>query len=194
MRSGALENRAVVEALRTALCRMLGIEWPVLSVGFGTGAGAELVAAVSGAGAFGVIGATGMPADFLRADHPVYKARIVASTAADTVYTERLYDVGWPDAPHRTLRNRTYAEWQDAGCPPSGQRPGEDSAIGLRHSPWTWDSPWPRYSPSMVTADFDGDLDSAPLWAGESCSVVNDIKPTAAIVQDLIRDAANELG
>jgi hypothetical protein len=31
-----------------------------------------------------------------------------------------------------------------------------------------------------ATPDVEGDIDYAPLWAGESCSVVNDIKPTAA--------------
>lgn len=30
--------------------------------------------------------------------------------------------------------------------------------------------------------DFDCDLDYAPFWAGESCSVVNDIKPAGEIV------------
>jgi len=32
-----------------------------------------------------------------------------------------------------------------------------------------------------------------PMWAGESCSVVNDIKPAAEIVRDLVRDATAEL-
>jgi hypothetical protein len=41
----------------------------------------------------------------------------------------------------------------------------------------------------MTTPDFDGDVDYAPLWAGESCSVVNDIKPAAQIVHDLVHDA-----
>jgi nitronate monooxygenase/enoyl-[acyl-carrier protein] reductase II len=41
----------------------------------------------------------------------------------------------------------------------------------------------------MATPDFDGDLDYAPLWAGESCSVVNDVKPAGQIVRDLVRDA-----
>jgi hypothetical protein len=35
---------------------------------------------------------------------------VVESRAEDTVYTPDLYDVGWPDAPHRRLRNRTYEE------------------------------------------------------------------------------------
>ena len=343
-----------MEELRTPLCRLLGVEWPVLSVGFGAGAGAELVAAVSGAGGFGVIGGTGMPAAFAQAEcartrqltaapfginliigdddpeesaqeraadveylrsviaaagtggasavvlfwgdpepyvamaheqglkvliqvgsveegraavaagvdaviaqgieagghvrgtssiwellpamvdalapapvvasggigdgagiaralglgaqgvslgtrfvatdeanaHPDYKARLVAGKAEDTVYTENLYDVGWPDAPHRTLRNRAFAEWEEAGRPDSGNRPGEGTAIGLRSYPWSEPTEWRRYAPGMVTAAFEGDLDYAPLWAGESCSVVDDVQPAAAIVQQLVRDAA----
>jgi hypothetical protein len=46
----------------------------------------------------------------------------------------------------------------------------------------------------MATPDFDGDLDYAPLWAGESCSVVNDIKPAGEIVHELVRDAEAALG
>jgi hypothetical protein len=117
------------------------------------------------------------------------RAGIVASSATDTVYTESLYDLGWPDAPHRTLRNRTFAEWEAAGRPEPGRRPGEGSSIGLRKYPWLEAAAWQRYAPGMATADFDGDLDYAPLWAGESCSVVNDVKP-AVIVGELVRDAA----
>jgi hypothetical protein len=46
----------------------------------------------------------------------------------------------------------------------------------------------------MATAAFDGELDYAPLWAGESCSVVNDIKPASVIVDELVRDAAAARG
>lgn len=41
---------------------------------------------------------------------PEYKARVVQSTAADTVKTT-LFDVGWPGAPHRVLRNKIVTEW-----------------------------------------------------------------------------------
>ncbi len=47
---------ASVVSLHTALCQELGIEYPVFSVGFGMAAGPELVAAVSNAGGFGVLG------------------------------------------------------------------------------------------------------------------------------------------
>ncbi len=50
--------------LRTALCDLLGIEYPILLAGMGAGSGgsalAELVAAVSEAGGLGVLGAAGL--------------------------------------------------------------------------------------------------------------------------------------
>jgi len=45
----------------------------------------------------------------------------------------------------------------------------------------------------MATPEFLGDLDYAPLWAGESCSVVNDVKPAGEIVGDLVRAAESAL-
>ena len=45
----------------------------------------------------------------------------------------------------------------------------------------------------MAGPDFDGDIDDAPLWAGESCTVVNDIKPAALIVRDLVAEAQRTL-
>lgn len=123
--------------------------------------------------------------------HPVYKQRIVDSRAQDTFYGEP-FDVWWPDAPHRILRNKTFEEWDAAGRPSSGARPGEGTAIGLNRRPWG-DYSWPRYAPGMVTPDFDGDPDYAPMWAGDSCSVVNDIKPAAVIVRDLVRETETAL-
>src|SRR4029077_3359865 len=46
--------------LRTPLCDELGIDYPIVSAGIGRAAGPELVAAVSNAGGFGVLGASGM--------------------------------------------------------------------------------------------------------------------------------------
>jgi len=71
-----------VSLLRTPFCRELGIDYPIWSVGFGTGAGPELAAAVSNAGGFGVLGASGMPADAI--------GRLVARTRE---LTERPFGV-----------------------------------------------------------------------------------------------------
>ena len=47
--------------LHTPLCDELGIEYPILSVGFGFSAGPELVSAVSEAGGCRVLGGRGVP-------------------------------------------------------------------------------------------------------------------------------------
>jgi len=159
---------------------------PVLAAG-GIGNGAGLARALQ-MGAQGVSLGTRFVASDEAWTHPAYKQRIVDSTAADTVYSE-LYDVGWTDAPHRTLRNKTYAEWEEAGRPPSGSRPREGTSIGKRTMSTGEVEEWPRYAIGSPPPDFDGDIEYTPLWAGESCSVVNEIKPAADIVRDLVRDA-----
>ena len=53
--------------LHTPLCQQLGIKHPIFSVGMGGGmAGPELAAAVSNAGACGVLGMGGLPAPYIR--------------------------------------------------------------------------------------------------------------------------------
>ena len=57
----------VVVGLGTSLCGRLGIEYPVWCAGMGAAAGPDLVAAVSGAGGLGVLGASGCrPAEIRR--------------------------------------------------------------------------------------------------------------------------------
>ena len=51
---------------RTALCDLLGIEYPILQSGMGGVAGPELVAEVSRAGALGILAGLNVPADELR--------------------------------------------------------------------------------------------------------------------------------
>jgi nitronate monooxygenase len=159
---------------------------PVLaSGGIGDGGG---VGRALRAGAQGVsLGTRFVPSDEAWA-HPEYKRRITASTAADTVYGE-LFDVWWPDAPHRVLRTRLVRDWEAAGRPPPGQRPGEGAPIGTVVLSSGHKRDWPRYAVGVAGPDFDGDIDDAPLWAGESCTVVNDIKPAALIVGDLVAEA-----
>lgn len=160
---------------------------PVLASG-GIGDGAGLARALR-LGAQGVSLGTRFVASDEANVHPDYKQRIVQSTAEDTVYTENLYDVGWPDAPHRTLRNHLFDEWEAAGRPPPGERPGEGTTIGTRQIVSGDVIEWRRYSTGMATTDFEGDIEYVPMWAGESCSVVNDIKPAGDIVRDLVREA-----
>ena len=154
-------------SVRELLPRVVAAVAPLLVLaagGIGDGAG---VARALRAGAQGVSLGTRFVASDEAWAHPEHKRRIVASTAADTVYGE-LFDVWWPGAPHRVLRTRLVAEWEAAGRPPPGQRPGEGTPIGtlVRSSGERID--WPRYAVGVAGPDFDGDIEDAPLWAGES--------------------------
>ena len=121
-----------------------------------------------------------------------YKQRIVAAAAEDTLYT-KMFDVGWPDAAHRVLRNTAVREWEAAGSPPVGERAGEGDVIGKM--PVAGEVvDLPRYGVFMPLEGFEGDLEHAVLYCGQSCTLVNDIKPAARIVHDLVQAADGLLG
>ena len=64
---GIVKEREVAKnVLRTKLCDMLDIEYPIILAGMGGVCGPTLVAAVSNAGGLGVLGAAGLSADQLR--------------------------------------------------------------------------------------------------------------------------------
>ena len=114
------------------------VSLPLLAAG-GIGDPASARAAVA-AGAIGVVMGTRFVASDESAAHPDYKERLVRARASDTVLTE-LFDVGWPSAPHRVLRNSTYRAWEDAGCPAAGGRPGEDDEVATGISRYASDPP-----------------------------------------------------
>jgi nitronate monooxygenase len=154
---------------------------PVLASG-GIGDGAAIARALA-LGAVGVSLGTRLVACEEAWVHPAYKRKVVESRGDDTFLGE-LFDGGWPAAPHRTIKAKTYAEWDAAGRPPPGRRPGEGEAIGrLRGGDLL------RYHSAMLTPDFDGDVEDGPLWAGLSLDHVNEVKPAAEIVADLVREA-----
>ena len=62
-------------ALRTPLCDLLGVEYPIVQTGMGWVAGPRLVAATSAAGAFGILGAATMDLEQLRAAIKEVKSR-----------------------------------------------------------------------------------------------------------------------
>jgi nitronate monooxygenase len=167
---------AVVEAVKPV---------PVIAAG-GIANGRGLVAAL-GLGAQAVSMGTRFLASAETHVVQAYKDRVVQSKAEDTVYT-LLFDVGWPNAAHRVLRNKVITEWEAAGCPASGQRPGEGSIIGTMPVAGTTVD-MVKYMVFPPLSGFMGDIDYAVLYAGESCGLVHDIKPAAQIVRDVVREA-----
>lgn len=167
---------AIVDAVRPV---------PVIAAG-GIADGRGLVAALA-LGAQAVSMGTRFLASDEAAASRLYKELITRSRGEDTVLTG-LFDIGWPGAPHRVLRNRVVAEWEDAGRPPPGKRPGEGTIIG--RVPLAGQSiEVVRHSVMPPLPGFEGDAEYFCLYAGESCTLVNDIRPAAHIVRDVIREA-----
>ncbi len=158
---------------------------PVPVIAAGGIADAAGVARVLRAGAQAAMLGTRFLASEESAVDPKYKQRIVAARAGDTVLT-KLFDLGWPNAAHRVLRNRVVREWEAAGRPESGKRPGEGTTVGrVTIAGHTLDVP--RYSVMPPMMGFEGDPEDWCLYAGESSALVNDVKPAAEIVKELVK-------
>jgi uncharacterized protein YjiS (DUF1127 family) len=105
---------------------------------------------------------------------------VIAASGGDTVYS-RLFDVGWPEAPLRTLRNSTVRLWDEAGRPPPPRRPREGEIVARRGD----GSPIPRYHFGSPTRDVAGEVEAMALYAGEVVGLVHSVEPAEAIVSEL---------
>ena len=123
---------------------------------------------------------------FLLADempiHEEYRRRLIAATETDAEWYPDLYDVGWPDAPHRALHNSTAEMWEAAGRPPLGSRPGEGEVIAHFAS----GEPILRYSPAPPLVGTTGEIEALSLWAGQSVALAKQPQPAAEIVAELV--------
>jgi nitronate monooxygenase len=120
--------------------------------------------------------------------HPLYKEKVAQAAETDTVYS-RLFDIGWENAPHRTLRNSTVHEWENVGRPPSGQRPHEGEVIALRADGRTVE----RYSDVLPLPDMTGELEALALYAGQSAGLASRVQPAGEIVRELAEETARAL-
>ncbi len=113
--------------------------------------------------------------------HPEYRRRLIGAAETDAEWYANLYDVGWPNAPHRALRNSTAEAWKSAGQPPSPARPGEGEAVAQL----ACGEPLVRYSSEMALEGATGDVEALSLWAGQSVGLVKSVQPAAEIVAEL---------
>ncbi len=143
------------------------------------------VAAALALGATGVSVGTRFVASAEANAHPVYKDLVVAARETDTVYST-LFDIGWPDAPHRTLRNSTVRAWEAAGRPAPGARPGEGEIVYTLRSTG---EPVRRYDARSPVADAAGTPEAAALYAGQGCGLIREVRPAAEIVAALVAEA-----
>jgi nitronate monooxygenase len=155
---------------------------PVVAAGgFADGRG---LAAALALGASGVWMGTRFSASTESLAHPEFKERLVSSRESDTQYL-CLFDHGWPNAPHRVLRNSTVVSWNNAGQPQSGMRPSEGQCIGV--SPAGNDIF--RYDDTPPVIGMRGDWEACALYAGQSAGLIYKIKSAGSIVRDIVREA-----
>jgi len=165
---------AVVDAVSPA---------PVVAAG-GIADGRGLAAALA-LGASGAWIGTRFLASHEAAIHPRYRELLLQANENDTVYLENFFDIRWPNASHRTGRNKTIEVWEAAGCPPTGKRPGEGEVIGKSRSI----GPIVRYQSYTPGADADGDIDAMALWAGQSVGLVSTVQSAGEIVCQIADEA-----
>jgi nitronate monooxygenase len=80
--------------LRTRLCDLLDIEYPIMLAGMGGAANAELAAAVSEAGGLGIIGGMNLTADELDAEITKCKKLTSKPFGVDTIAPTNMVDTG----------------------------------------------------------------------------------------------------
>lgn len=113
--------------------------------------------------------------------HEEYRRRVIAAVETDAQWYADLFEVGWPDAPHRAIRNSTAEAWEAAGCPAPGSRPGEGEQVARRES----GEPIIRYSSALPLGGITGDVGALSLWAGQSVALAKRLQPAAEIIAEL---------
>jgi nitronate monooxygenase len=113
--------------------------------------------------------------------HEDYRRRLAAAVETDPQRYPNLYSVGWPDSPHRALRNSTADAWEAAGRPPIAQRPGAGEVIAHFAS----GEAIVRYEPAPPMVGTTGDIEALSMWAGQSVALAREPQPAAEIVAEL---------
>jgi NAD(P)H-dependent flavin oxidoreductase YrpB (nitropropane dioxygenase family) len=113
--------------------------------------------------------------------HADYRRRLMAAAETDPQWYPNLYDVGWPDAPHRALRNSTAEVWDAAGRPPDDQRPGQGDVIAH----FATGESIIRYEPAPPMAGTTGEIEALSMWAGQSVALARQPQSAADIVAEL---------
>jgi NAD(P)H-dependent flavin oxidoreductase YrpB (nitropropane dioxygenase family) len=122
--------------------------------------------------------------------HPVYKQKILEAREGQTVRTT-LFGFGWPNAPHRTLRTGFVERWLPEEERGSEQRPDEPRIGETKIGGLT--VPLQRFMGFPPTPDASGDLESMDYLAGQGVGLVNEIRPAADVVRELVEGARHIL-
>jgi nitronate monooxygenase len=118
--------------------------------------------------------------------HPLYKEKLLAATENDTVRT-LLFGRGWPHAPHRVLRTPFVAEWAGREMVGQESRPDEPQIGQTKIAGQT--IPLVRFAGIPPSRDAEGEIESMPLYMGQSAGLIHEIKPAGDIVREIAAEA-----
>jgi len=121
-------------------------------------------------GASGVVMGTRFLATKESKAHQTYKESLLKAVDNDTVLTV-CFDKGWSNVPHRVLKNETFKNWEEAGCPATGFRPGEYDLIVTRKN----GSKIARYATSCPVKGKRGTVRDLAMYAGMGVNDIHDI-------------------
>jgi nitronate monooxygenase len=113
--------------------------------------------------------------------HEDYRRRLIAAAETDPQLYPNLYEVGWPDSPHRALRNSTATAWEAAGRPPLARRPGAGDVIAHFAS----GEAIVRYEPAPPMVGTTGEIEALSMWAGQGVALAKESQSAADIVKEL---------
>lgn len=114
--------------------------------------------------------------------HEDYKQAIVAATDGDTARS-LCFDILWANAPHRTLINSTFQQWDSAGRPPIGERPGEADVVLKTEN----GSQLNRYFATPPKRGMTGDITAAAMYAGTGVGGIVDCLPAEKIIKEIVK-------
>ena len=120
----------------------------------------------------------------------IYQTLIAKANENDTVYLERLFNIGWDNAPHRVIRNSTVNDWEKLGKPIVGLRPNEHEMIAQKQDGTLIE----RYADDIPTLTTTGNLEALALYAGQSVGLIDDkIKSASEVITDILKEANQRL-
>lgn len=172
-------GRSLAALLPEVLALASGL--PVFAAG-GLATGDDLRAALD-AGASGAVFGTRFLATRQSRAHPAFKRRLTTARSEDAVVTT-CFGEGWPDAPHRVLRNETLTQWESAGCPKEG-RPGDGDPVGRYPN----GDVVRRYAMDHPTEGVTGDPLNMCLYAGAGVGAIRDLPDAGDLVRRLWSEA-----
>lgn len=169
---GKIATMALVPAVVDAVSPI-----PVVAAG-GIADGRGIVAALA-LGASGVWLGTKFLVSHEAYVHQIYQDKLLTAKVEDTVYSET-FDLGWKNAPHRTVTNSTTEIWQKASCFKQN-RLNENEVVAYTAG----GEPILRYSDAIALPGMKGNLEALALYAGQSVGLVKNIRSSADIIATL---------